>query len=425
MHLLLAEVFDCHYSPLQFFVQKKMGAEGNTERKLRMLPITGLLVLLLLAWTLALPNTFNEKCEKQREIPQTQPFPCELGPTSPVARSSSPPTSVHQLRPGDIDVVAAIGDSLTAGTGAVATSFYDILTLDNRGMSWVAGGQETWRQHLTLPNILKEFNANLTGFSLGDGRSHTRNSQFNVAVNGAMDQDLPYEAIELVRRMRKDRRVNFKKHWKLISVWVGTNDLCSDYCYDPTQGVAAHSRNLQATIDYLYHNVPRAFVMLVSSPYVPSYAKLRDLPNICLSTLPILCSCLFGGNEASKLRNVTLTTRLFQRAEQQLAESGRYDGREDFTVQFQPTFLDAQFPKYRNSRGRLTTDYSYLSVDCFHYSQKLHAVAANTIWNNLFEPPWNKTTSWKPAFEKFLCPTHERPYLVTHKNSKKWQIPNL
>jgi hypothetical protein len=48
---------------------------------------------------------------------------------------------VHQLRPGDIDVVASIGDSLTAATGAIATTFYDVITVDNRGMSW-SGGQK-------------------------------------------------------------------------------------------------------------------------------------------------------------------------------------------------------------------------------------------------------------------------------------------
>jgi hypothetical protein len=63
--------------------------------------------------------------------------------------------------------------------------------------------------------MLKLYNSNLTGYSLGDGRSQTRNAQLNVAVNGAMDQDLPFEAVELVRRMRADRRINFKKDWKV------------------------------------------------------------------------------------------------------------------------------------------------------------------------------------------------------------------
>jgi len=53
-------------------------------------------------------------------------------------RSPSLPTSVHELRPGDIDVVAALGDSLIAGNGALeeyaAGTFFE-----HRGVSWCAG----------------------------------------------------------------------------------------------------------------------------------------------------------------------------------------------------------------------------------------------------------------------------------------------
>jgi len=132
---------------------------------------------------------------------------------------------------------------------------------------------------------------------------------------------------------------------------------------------------------------------------IPSYAKLKDLPNLCLSILPILCSCLFGGDEPAKLRNVTIMTRRFQKVEKMLvciprkltddglykrifivifftmqAESSRYEGRDDFVLEYQPSFLDNVFPSVRLNNGRLTTDYSYMSVDCFHFSQKLHAV---------------------------------------------------
>jgi hypothetical protein len=54
-------------------------------------------------------------------------------------RSAVRPTSVHQLQPGDIDVVAAMGDSLTAGVGAVGENIFNILSLENRGMSWSIG----------------------------------------------------------------------------------------------------------------------------------------------------------------------------------------------------------------------------------------------------------------------------------------------
>lgn len=65
----------------------------------------------------------------QKPYPETARFPCN--PNGPGARSASPPISAHGVRPGDIDIVAAIGDSLTAGNGMCfecsvmpATSFY-------------------------------------------------------------------------------------------------------------------------------------------------------------------------------------------------------------------------------------------------------------------------------------------------------------
>jgi hypothetical protein len=175
---------------------------------------------------------------KQPKVPKSLPFPCVHAEKF---RSKERPTSVHQLQPGDIDIVAAMGDSLTAGVGAVATNVLSILYEENRGMSWSignyiinlnfiwhwpkfwpwlilrgrAGGQSTWREYLTLPNILKNFNANVTGYSVGDGHSESRSSRFNVAVNGAMDQDMEFAAATLVRRMQADHTIDFQNDWKV------------------------------------------------------------------------------------------------------------------------------------------------------------------------------------------------------------------
>ena len=46
--------------------------------------------------------------------------------------------SVHKLRPGDIDVVAAIGDSLSAGTGALGKNLLKIRN-ENRGVAFSIG----------------------------------------------------------------------------------------------------------------------------------------------------------------------------------------------------------------------------------------------------------------------------------------------
>ena len=45
---------------------------------------------------------------------------------------------MHKLRPGDIDVVAAIGDSLVAGSGALEEFALGAI-VEYRGVSWCAG----------------------------------------------------------------------------------------------------------------------------------------------------------------------------------------------------------------------------------------------------------------------------------------------
>jgi hypothetical protein len=62
-------------------------------------------------------------------------FPCNQ---SQKFRSKTRPTSVHRLMPGDIDVIAALGDSLTAGYGATATVQAQV-AIENRGVGWSMG----------------------------------------------------------------------------------------------------------------------------------------------------------------------------------------------------------------------------------------------------------------------------------------------
>lgn len=89
----------------------------------------------------------------QEAFDDDERFPCDIA----LGKSREIPQSVHKLRPGDINVIAAIGDSLTAASGASSQSFADLF-VENRGLSWSIGGQWNWRNATTLPNILKQYN---------------------------------------------------------------------------------------------------------------------------------------------------------------------------------------------------------------------------------------------------------------------------
>lgn len=128
----------------------------------------------------------------------------------------------------------------------------------------IPGGQGTWREFLTLPNILKEFNPNLTGYSTGTGEFLSPHSQLNVAFPVSADADALKEAKVLVNRMKKDKRINIKEDWKMITLFFGANDICSAQCYDKWGSTARmHLKKLMVALDYLQSKLPRTFVNLI------------------------------------------------------------------------------------------------------------------------------------------------------------------
>ncbi|XP_046981199.1 phospholipase B1, membrane-associated-like [Schistocerca americana] len=349
----------------------------------------------------------------QPEVPSDRPFPCDTR----LGRSPSPPDSVHRLRPGDIDVIAALGDSLTAGNGNAASNLLHV-AVENKGLSWTIGGEGSWRRFLTLPNILKEFNPRLVGFSLHDALSHQKASQFNVAEGGAMSRDVPFQARLLVRRMRAHPAVDFDRHWKLVTVMVGDNDFCLDVCYGDTAKKAAenHRKDLIDTLDYLRQNLPRTLVSVVVTPHMDIIRNFTARSLLCELVNDLECPCMFGLRFDNRRQELSRVMDDWQKVDEQVSADSRYAGLKDFAVVTQPFTKSLIFPNITTEAGH-RTDYSFLSQDCFHFSQKGMARAANALWNNMMEPVGRKSEDWDDTFSRFLCPTEERPYIYTSGNS--------
>ncbi|XP_043603669.1 phospholipase B1, membrane-associated-like isoform X2 [Bombus pyrosoma] len=300
-------------------------------------------------------SQLRNKNKFQKEVPIDVPFPCNVT----AGRSSKVPESVHRLKPGDIDVIAAMGDSLTNGAGI--TSFYIFeVNIENRGIVGSIGGQGTWRQYLTLPNILKEFNPKLVGYSLGDAISTDPAAQLNVAEPGTMSKDMTFMATYLVNKMKDDPRIDINKHWKEL---------------------------------------------------VTAYQGRESLP--CYVSSMIGCSCMFALKFRDQRPEYYKIIERWQKIDEEVANYPEFH-KNDFTVEILPTLENAKVPLAEDGLA----DFSYLNADCFHWSQKLHAIYANNLWNNLLEPVGNKSGALTSLFKKFLCPTSERPFLMTYKNSQ-------
>ena len=88
------------------------------------------------------------------------------------------PTNVHRLTPADISIVAALGGSATSGFGARSSNLVNLFA-DYRGIAWSIGGDRSVEQVLTLPNIIKKYNPDITGYSTEVTRVSDRKNSFS------------------------------------------------------------------------------------------------------------------------------------------------------------------------------------------------------------------------------------------------------
>ncbi|KAJ9576074.1 hypothetical protein L9F63_007039, partial [Diploptera punctata] len=356
-------------------------------------------------------DTYDSQTSLQ-DISYSEPFPCPTGQGSPGARSPVRPTSVHRLRPGDIDVVGALGDSLSTANGADSTNMMEVI-IENRGMAWSIGGQLSWREYLTLPNILKEFNPNLVGYSFGDSLGFQLNSQFNVAEPGSISDDMPFQATVLEKRMRLDSRVDLQNDWKLVAqLLVGNNDFCSFMCvYENYTEVLDHQSEF---VREMQLKRILSFAGKMTAQHLRVLQNLKRIPADCLTTLHIECPCLFGFRWTHLKENFTILMDQFQQIDMEIANSDRYSTKNDFAVVLQPFLTKSKVPEIKSKSGSTFVDLSFLAKDCFHFSQKGHALAANGLWNNMMEPVGKKSRQLgTQPFYKFLCPTEDHPFIYT------------
>ena len=140
-------------------------------------------------------------------------------------------TSVHKLKISDIKAVGALGDSLSTGFAVDADGFFSVIK-DYRGVSFSAGVDESLETLVTLPNIMKKFNQNLVGYSTGNNLFYRKtDNHFNVATSREQASSLALQAKELIKRMKNSKDFVYQKDWKLITIFIGTLDLC-DSCFD-------------------------------------------------------------------------------------------------------------------------------------------------------------------------------------------------
>ncbi|KAG0175632.1 hypothetical protein DFQ28_006604 [Apophysomyces sp. BC1034] len=350
----------------------------------------------------------------------------------------SPAVDARNLRPDDIKVVAAIGDSIMAGFGAAGIQGSSILNLKSldeiRGVSYGAGGDEG---AVTVPNFVKRYSPKLAGPSVGKHlvelcfgaicppfQYRPSKDRLNAAQTGAMAIDLEHELNYLLPALRTYPGINYKSDWKLINLQVGSNDQCVS-CVDKFVDILSpekYGENLDKALARIQKNVPRVLINL--SKLILIITELRKQ-----GTHPWFCYYQVGVFNVSGVYTVTSGQKycqpfkpsgfMFNQVECLCAIDKKYHATMDKVAAGYDQQVRRLYKKYKAlSNENFAVMYSpapinitsfpidgFSNIDCFHPSTKGHQWIAKSIWNSLFVPQTSKPTlmNWD-SNTKIYCP---------------------
>ncbi|ELU16539.1 hypothetical protein CAPTEDRAFT_194093 [Capitella teleta] len=260
-------------------------------------------------------------------------------------------------------------DLKPAGFGVGANNLPEVV-INNRGESWSIGGDRSLfgeDRVVTLPNIIRQWNPDVEGFAIGTGGTTNSNSGLN--------------------------RAN----------------------YHPE----AHRDGIEAALDELHANLPRALVQVVGMFDITVLTELST-GGLCDLMQSGFCNCVTNPETRPEMRPTQLS---YINLLDELISSGKYDTRDDFTVVFQPHMRDIVPPKDEN--GEFYPD--FLSYDCFHPARPAHQMFAMYLWDAMLTPVGEKTY-WEeadPNHTVITCPREGAPYIYTNLNSRRMVKSNV
>ncbi|KAE9554587.1 hypothetical protein FO519_002226 [Halicephalobus sp. NKZ332] len=330
-----------------------------------------------------------------------------------MSASATVPTNVNSVRPADIKLVMALGDSLTAANGAGAQDPLMII-LQYRGLAFLIGGDKSLEQHITIPNILQKFNPSVFGQSKGIGAADVwQVAYLNSGVPGAKADDLPGQALDLVQKLQSHPEIDIQNDWKLLNIFIGGNDVCG-YCKDPAHNTPERfAENISQAVQIIKDHVPRVIVNVVTMLHLEMVRSIDRDQFFCQALHVDECHCESDTNFTND--QISQVCQNMQKSEKGIETSGQFEA-DDFTLVTQPFFNDITDPPMKNGEVNIL----FFCPDCFHFSQMGHAVVASWVWQNMMEPVGAKTTKGdlSSAALPLKCPDPNCPFIRTVKNSQ-------
>ncbi|KAF8384923.1 hypothetical protein PRIPAC_74065 [Pristionchus pacificus] len=336
-----------------------------------------------------------------------------------MVKSTSSPTDANQVRPADIQYIAAMGDSYT--TGYLSFTSESDTTVDEMrnavGNSFAMGGNDEMASHVTLANILRHLNPTLRGYSIGIGLNE-QVTNLNVAVPGMWVDDMQRQARELIRRFNKYSVQSIQNDWKLIQIFAGTRDV-SGFCMG--QGGTnkqEYKRNMTEAIGILQQALPKTIISIIGTgnfDFLWNAVKNSDRSNEANIGFKMSGPCQIADAEILSQRRI----EEYREANTEIVLEMQTRTRRDHAVIVQHIFDDLWMP-LRNADGAFNAE--FFAADVFHFSNYGNSLIAKQLWNQLVSPDSKKiTNNARMADEKeaLLCPELRCPFIRTPSNSVK------
>lgn len=348
----------------------------------------------------------------------------------------STPKDVSDLRPDDIKVVMALGDSVTAGFGAKLVSMLDARILQEyRGLSFSIGGDPNAP---TVANFLRHYGPSLIGPSRGthfvelclggvfcapdELTYRPRQDMFNAALTGAISATLGMETKYLLRQVTRHPTVNVTDDWKMLTLFIGTNELCKASCEgrddDQTSLADEYEKRIMIALGLIHLRLPRTLVNVLLLPDMSQVEGFANSHPRCLHALQLLstiCPCAMMHGEAGRwaMRRTTAEynqrlIRIAKRMNARAAEMAAVEKRPlEFAVTISPVLRDTDL------RNDIPAHFA-AKLDCFHPSAMAHKSLAISVWRDLFVPFSERATHFVEQ-EEIFCPSETDRFNINWK----------
>ncbi|KAI8969709.1 hypothetical protein BDB01DRAFT_816414 [Pilobolus umbonatus] len=334
----------------------------------------------------------------------------------PALASRTAPTKVSDLRPDDIKVVGALGDSIMAAFAAKGITGDTIITPESiyefRGLSYGAGGDSG---AVTIPNFIKKYNSNVRGASVGEHLAELcygplcppfqyrpLKDMLNAAQSAGMAMNLDYELTYLINTMKFLPTINYNNDWKMINIQIGSNDQCAS-CIDefiPVLRPALYGQHMEAVVERIRQKIPKVLVNLIGTFNVSEVYSVTTGQEYCNAFDPsdfhintVECPCALSKSFRTKMDENSMG---YNRELERIFKKFKALQTDSFGVMLSPANIDiSSFPVQGLS-----------SVDCFHPSVSGHEFVAKSLWNTLFKPFAQKNVEikWNSNLQVY-CPT--------------------